>query len=385
MISEATGWSTGSLAGGFSLGVLGQGAVAIGAGRLFDRRGSAPVLLPALVTGSVFLLAASYATSAGAFAVLWAIGAAAIGGGLQYNVTMPAIARLYPSRKAGGLGVLTFFGALASPIFYPATGWLIEAFDWRESLRALVLLSALFVAPAALLVRAPAATAPSRGSMVRALREAARTPSVSRLLLHFALATAANSALLLHQFSVLQAAGLGVALASSMAGARGAMQIPGRLVIAPVVTRLGLPRAVGGAHAVALMGTLSLIAALAGAPAVALAVLFVITAGLSVGLLSPLNGLLQAEVYGDGRLGTLSGATVIVTSASTALGAWLVGVVIEGSGSHSLGLLVIATAQLLGILALLWQRRAPADESSALPDPTPETGVRPPRGGTLGS
>ena len=46
VIAEDTGWRSSLLSAGFSLGVLGQGAVALLAGHTFDRRGSRPVLLP---------------------------------------------------------------------------------------------------------------------------------------------------------------------------------------------------------------------------------------------------------------------------------------------------------------------------------------------------
>lgn len=375
VIVEDTGWSTGVLALAFSLGVGGQAPAAMLAGRVFDRRGSGPILITALVVGCAFLLAASFATSPMVFVLTWAAGAAAISGGIQYNITMPAVSRIYPDRRTGAMAVLTFLGALSSPIFYPAAGWLVDASGWETALRALVALSALCIAPAALFVRAPAAAAPARGSLAAGLGMALRTPSVSRLLLHYGLASAATSALLLFQFSVLAAAGLTVALASTLAGVRGLMQIPGRLLITPIVRRLGLTRAIGGSHVTALAGTIALILALAGGPPLPLAIAFVVTAGLSLGLLSPLNGLMQAEVYGDARLGTLSGATVVVSSASAAAGAWVVGAVIDGSGSMIAGLALVATGQMLALGALAWQAAAPRDDPAAAEDRL-ETGQR---------
>ncbi|MGE3961211.1 MAG: MFS transporter [Dehalococcoidia bacterium] len=367
VIAEDTGWGTGVLASAFSVGVLGQAPVALLAGRVFDRHGSAPILVSALVVGCTCLLLSSFATSPAAFVVPWALGAAVISGGLQYNVTMPATARLYPERRSAALGVLTFLGALASPIFYPVAGWLVEAHGWETAIRALVALSALFAAPAALLVRAPRAATRPQGSTLAALRLAARTPAIARLLVHFALGSAASSALLLFQFSAFQAAGLAVGVASTMAGVRGLMQIPGRLAIAPLVGRFGLSPAVAASHGAALLGTMALVAAIAGGPALPLAIAFAAIAGMSLGLLSPLNGLMQAEVYGDARLGTLSGATVLVTSAATASGAWLVGAVVDGTGSTATGLLAVAAGQALAILALGWQRRAAAAEDGPGP------------------
>ncbi|MDA1003567.1 MAG: MFS transporter, partial [Chloroflexi bacterium] len=89
VMSTETGWSTGALSGGFSIGVLGQGAVALIAGRTFDRHGSRPVLAPALIVGAALLMAASFAQTPWQFVAAWGVGGAAVGGGLYYNVTMP--------------------------------------------------------------------------------------------------------------------------------------------------------------------------------------------------------------------------------------------------------------------------------------------------------
>src|SRR4051812_19746941 len=89
VIAAETGWRSGLLSTGFSLGVLGQGAVALLFGHLFDRRGSRLVLLPALGIGAGLLLLASLARQPWQFVGAWALGGAVIGGGLYYNVTMP--------------------------------------------------------------------------------------------------------------------------------------------------------------------------------------------------------------------------------------------------------------------------------------------------------
>lgn len=119
VIAEDTGWRGGLLSGGYSLGLIGQGVIAILCGYLLDRRGSGPVLLPALVVGSALLLLASVAQSPWQFIAAWALGSAVIGGGLFYNITMPITARLFPRQRAAAFSVLTLLGALCSPIFYP--------------------------------------------------------------------------------------------------------------------------------------------------------------------------------------------------------------------------------------------------------------------------
>jgi predicted MFS family arabinose efflux permease len=80
--------------------------------------------------------------------------------------------------------------------------------------------------------------------------------------------------------------------------------------------------------------------------------------GMSLGLLSPLNGLFQAEVYGDARLGTLNGVSVIVSSVAAAAGAWLAGLVVDATGSFVQTMTAATALQALAVVALLWQRAA---------------------------
>ena len=374
VIGSETGWSTGTLSSGFSLGVLGQGGVALLAGRTLDRSGSARLLLPAIAIGASFLLLASLAQEAWQFVVAWAAGGAIIGGGLYYNVTMPMTARLYPDRRAAAFSVLTLLGALASPIFYPIAGWLLEAWGWRGALQALVGLMVLSVLPAALFVRAPSGPGAKTGQPASGLRAALREPVIHRALLIFALAGMANSALLLHQVPAMQAAGLSLAAASGFAGLRGAFQIPGRLFLTPLTARVSLRGVIGACYALATTAAVALFIALEGHGATIAVAYFAVIGGMSLGLLSPLNGLFQAEVYGDERLGTLSGVGVIVGSIASASGAWLSGLAIDLTDSYQTSLAGVVVLQGLAVAALVWQAAAMRDRegsrSRAAPLPT---------------
>lgn len=363
-ITTDTGWSTGTLALAFSVGVLLSGPAAVAAGYALDRSGSRPVLLRALGSGAALLAAASWSTSAATFVLLWGLGAAAVGGGLYYPVTMAATTRLYPQQRAPALSVLTLLGALASPLFYPLAGALIEALGWRVALRALVAVLVAFALPAALFAGSPPATrtagADTRGRdlwpAVRALREI--DAPTARLLVTLAIASAATSAFMLHHVAALQAAGLSVAAASGFAGARGLMQIPGRLVLTPTVQLLGLRGSMGGAYVAAVIAAAALWVALVIGGAWGMAVLFAIAGGFAVGMQSPLNGLLAAETYGDSRLGTLSGVQQLLTSMSGAAGAWLGGALADARGGFALTFAAIVVVHIGALAALRWQTAA---------------------------
>ena len=356
-IAAETGWGTGTLSGGFAIGVVVSGAVSLASGRVFDRWGSRFVLMPGLVVGSVAFLAASWAESVAQFLVAWAIGGAAIAGTAYYNVTMPMVSRLYADRQAAALSALTLLGALASPIFYPLTGVMTEEWGWRGAMRGLVVVMVMCVAPAAMMVRVPAARV-IEGAPRSNLREALRDPAVTRALAMMALVALGSSALLLHQVAAMQAAGLTLALASTMAGARGAFQIAGRLLLTPLIGKFGLPGTMVICYGGAASASAALLMAQGGTNALVFIGFFTVMGGMSLGLLSPLNGLFQAEVYGDRHLGTLTGMATVLGSVSSALGAWLAGVMAEQTGSFSIAVAVVVVLQLAAIGLLVWQQRA---------------------------
>jgi len=353
-IAAAEVWPAGTLAGGYAVGILLQGPVALLAGREFDRRGSRHVLLPACLAGCALLALASLATEAWAFVACWALGSAAIGGGLYYSMTMPATVRLYPERRAQALSVLTLIGALAAPLFSPLAAVLVEAFGWRSAIRALVLVAAICILPAARLVAAPAGVPATDGTATHGgWTQALRSPAVRWVLLVTAIGGMANHALLLHQVGALQAAGLSLAAASAYAGARGGFQILGRLTLAPLTARLGIRRALALCHALAATAVLSVLVLAAQGGWAPIALYFAVMGGVSMGLFSPLNGLLQAEVYGDEWLGRLSGVTVIVVSVAGWLGSWGVGLAGDARGGILGPFVAIAGLQVVAVVLLV--------------------------------
>ncbi len=362
-ISQDTGWTTGLLAGAFSLSVLAGGAGALVAGRTLDRAGSRPVLLAALLLGCSMLFAASLARESWQFVIAWTVGAGAVSGGLYYHVTMAVTARLYPEQRAAAFSVLTLLGALAGPLFYPLAGWLVGTLDWRDAMRVLVLVLALCSLPAALLVRArPAprsapAIEPRRG--IRLPRELGER----RVLLFLAMIgcmSLGSSALTLYQVPAMQATGLSLAAASTIAGLRGFFQFGGRVFLSPLTTWAGVAGASALCYGVAAGGTAFLVAA----GPVVFVFIFIAMTGVSLGLLAPLNGLFAAEVYAEERMGTLMGVQQVVLNVTGAAGPLLGGMLLDVSGSYRVMLAVAAVVQFLALLILAAQRRADRSRTS---------------------
>lgn len=368
-LHEDTGWSTGTLSFAFSVGVLLSGVAAFIAGRTLDRHGSRPVMLTALAVGCVGFLAAAEARHVAWFVACWAVTGGAVAGGLYYHVTMAMTSRLYANRRAAAISVLTLLGALASPIFNPLVAWMVEAWGWRDALRALAVLLAVLVGPAALIVRSQPVPVPPR---VPGERGAWREPMVWRLMLAACFSAGASSALILHQVSAIRALGLPLATAAALGGARGLMQIPGRLMLAPLIGWLSVPGAQLLSYGLLAAGA----AALVFADGLLAAWFFVVAAGVAIGLSSPLNGLLSAEAYGE-RLGAFSGMQQAAMSVASAGGAWLAGVAVDRTGGYGLTLAGIAVLEAGAAASLLWQRRALRAAQSSMAGAasvSPETG-----------
>src|SRR5690606_14191550 len=134
-IATDTGWSRATITSAFSLGLLGSGAVAFGSGRALDRWGSRPILLPAVVISAFAYLLASWSPSDWQFVTAWGLANAVLGGAGFYHMSSPMVSRIYGTQRTKGVAILTFLGALASPIFLPIGGWAIEAWGWRNAIR----------------------------------------------------------------------------------------------------------------------------------------------------------------------------------------------------------------------------------------------------------
>lgn len=364
-IATDTGWSRGGLSGAFAVGSLVGGAGAIVAGRVFDSRGPKPVFAVGLVVGSALTLLAAGASSLLAFALMWGVGAGAISAGLFYNVTMAATSRLYPDDRAKAFTVLTFVGGFALPIFGPLTGFVVDEWGWRDGMRILVGVHAIFVIPAILFVPAGRPLPSSEDSDGEqegygSLREALRSREVVQMTAMFAFGMAAFAAIQVHHVAVFRGAGLSLGSAAALAGVRGLLSLPGRGALAFVQGRLGTPGATLVVYMAMTAGTLLLVPA----GHVSLVWAFVIITGFAFGTIVPLQGLYSAEVLGNRRLGTLLGMQSVVLTLAGASGPLLVGFIADAADSYGPALLLVAALHAVATLLLLTRPRRRPSESA---------------------
>jgi MFS family permease len=361
-IEDETGWASGSISAAFSVSVLLTGVGAVFAGQMLDRFGGRPVQFTALAVGAALVLVAAASHSLPLFVATWGLGAGAIGAGLFYHVTMAMTTRLYPDDRAAAFSVLTFTGGFASPVFLPLAGFFVEEFGWRTGMRLLVLLMVLLAMPAALLITGrtrahvqdppgsllPAGQAAAGGDRdpsavggghavsgaggeegYRSVRDALQSRRAVQMVLMFAAMWVSIGGMQVHQVPAIQAAGVSLATASFIAGLRGFMSLPGRAMLNPIVKRLGVSGALLASYTLMLAGLLTL----AGG-GFAGAISFAVITGVVFGVVSPLQGLYSAEIYGRQRIGSLLGAQQAIISAASASGPVILGAFLDAGAGY---------------------------------------------------
>ncbi len=363
-IEADAGWSASVLGATYAAATLLVGAFAAPAGRLLDRRGAPVALALGGIVGGGLFTAAAAAPSAVVFAALYALGGGIVGSLGFYHVTMAASARVgLPEHRPRNIALLTIVGAFASAIYLPVAAWLVEGQGWRAtqawmggSLVVAFLAGGLLARDVRSVEVDPAAT-PAHPMAV--LRAAAARPVVRRMLQAEAVAGIGIGIMLVHQVPAMVDAGLAFTTAAGIAGARGLLQLLGRIPLSPVVARTGTHAALVGAFVLVSASGLLLL----GSGSLVVAGLFALVAGVALGAMSPLSGLYAQELFDHDHLGMLMGARAMVRQVFWAMGPLLGGIVVDRTDSQTGPVTMIAVTGALA--ALLLARPVAADAPDA--------------------
>src|SRR5512146_1259089 len=145
------GWSSASVAGAFSLGLLLSGLVAPPMGRWLDRHWPRLLMTVGSVAAVALMLAWSRVQDLTAYYLIWAgIGVAM--GAVLYEPAFFVVATWFRRYRGQALIALTFIAGFASVIFIPLAGWLVQAQGWRDALVTLAVILAAVTIPAHALV-----------------------------------------------------------------------------------------------------------------------------------------------------------------------------------------------------------------------------------------
>ena len=334
------GWSGASIGAAYSGTLLVAALAGLALGPALDRFGARGLMSAGSLLSGVSLLLLARVHSLAAFDLLWTLGMGTGAALTWYGVSFTVVANWFDAQRPRALALLTFMGAFASPVFYPAAGLLIAAFGWRT---ALVVLGGVQLAVAlplhALVVRrhpedhglhpdgsaVRGAATPTSGVPLRA---ALRSAAFWLLTAALALGAFASTVVLLEQVAYLIARGYAPALAAALVG-RDRPGLPARPLAG---------RARAGRLPLALQFALVFgleaggVAVLLAARSVGLVVAYVVVFGAAYGATAPLRGAIVAERFGRRAYGAIIAAQGVPVGIAAALGPLAAGRLIDALG-----------------------------------------------------
>lgn len=347
-------WSRGEISGAFSLSLLLSGLIAIPVGRFVDTHGARGVMTVGSSFAVVLLFAWSLVTNLKAFYLIQA-GLGLVMAAVLYEVAFTVVAVWFQHRdtRAKAMLLVTMIGGLASTIFIPLATLLVEVITWRDALRILALILAAVTVPlhALVLRRRPQALTQnleegnftSEPRVSTSLRHALRAPTFWWLACAFTLDRAAIVTVAAHGVPLLSERGYSPALVAAVAGSVGLMQVTGRFLFTPLMTRFSLRTLSAltfGAHALALLTLLAL-------TSIWSVWLFAALFGVANGSSTLARAALIAEVYGAAHYGSINGSMAAVMALAQTAAPLGAGVLFDLTGSYTPLLWVLTLSTLL--------------------------------------
>lgn len=227
-MSADTGWSEPVVAGAFSVGLLTAGFAAPPVAAALTQRDPRLVLSAGSVIGIGGMLLLAAAHHVVVLYVAWVVIGIAMAATL-YEPALAVVVALDPARRHRTIATITVVGGLASTLFAPLSGALVDRMGWRAALIALAICGGLcttlchaLVLPSACALAAPPAPAPTDIMRSRGMRQL-RTALVFE--------QAALLATTVHLVGLLVHTGLSLAAASAALGTIGVGKVAGRLLL----------------------------------------------------------------------------------------------------------------------------------------------------------
>ncbi len=312
------GYSAAELTGAFSLGLLVSAGAGILVGRHLDRHSPRPLMTGASIAGALLVIAWSRADSLVAFYAIWtAIGL--VMAAVLYEPAFTVLAKHFPrpEERRRAMTALTLVAALASFIFLPLSQALIDAYGWRDALLALAGILAAVTVPLHALVLRPA----PRGEHVAAVHRSAAAGEALRSLrfwllsVAFLLASLSAFAIVVFAIPFLVERGHSPSFAAFAVGLVGISQIPGRLIFAPLTSRL--PRAQATAAVLGLIGLGGIVIVTSQSTAAVIAGFVLL--GMGNGMATLARAISIADLYGPaayGTIGAVAGGMITIARAA---------------------------------------------------------------------
>jgi MFS family permease len=353
-----------AVTGALSIALAVSALAGVPAGRWLDRYGPRALMTAGSCLAAGLLLAWSRVHSLGALYAVWGAMGLAMAATL-YEPAFAAVVHWFPHRRERALLIVTLVAGLASTIFMPVAARLLEALGWRMTIQVLAAFLAVTTIPIhALVLRSGPARRPGVTSAEPApegvpLRAALATAVFWVLGVAFAAGSFIAVAVSVHGLPYLTERGYSPALAAAAVGWMGAMQLPGRLLFIPVVSRFGSGRATAGIFLAQGAG-LVLLALVGRLP---LLIMVIVLLGSANGMATLARATAIADRFGRRYYGSVSGAIAVGANGARALapvGASMLAVWLGGYGRTFGALAIMAVLAGGALLATEFRQRPPA-------------------------
>lgn len=377
-MSEEFGWSRGTTAGGFSLGLILGGIASAPVGYLVDRLGPNRVLLLAGIVEGFAILLASQVTAIWQLYLIRGLmfGVASAGTAL---VCSAVPARWFAKRRGLALGIVSAGASAGLFVTMPLVERLSAAVGWADAYLVLGVVGLVGIVGASFLMKLdprevgrlpdgdilPPSAAEDTTTRARpmpasssAIRPSERLSVLLMLVGTYFLFNYSIQVVTLHLVNYATDRGITALLAATFLSILGVGGLIGRLASGLAADRFGCHNIL--AITLAMM-TLSMpLLMLASEPWVF--VLSALLVGLSQGGLGPEIPALAVRYFGLPSVGTVTGAVFVGTGLGGALGGWAAGFIFDSTGSYMAAFLITMAVGTVALSVALALRRQPAHE-----------------------
>ena len=320
--------------------MLATGAVV---GRMADRYGPQRMVATGAVLFSVGLWLASLSTS------IWHVYLSyglllGLGVGLAFLPSNAAVGQWFSSRRGLATGIAVAGSGVGSVILGPFSQGLISTYDWRIATRILALIGFVLLSAAAVAIR-------GRGERhTSSVLPQMRTNSTFRKLYASAfIASFGYWVPFVHIVPYARDHGITAKDAALLVSVMGLCNIGGRIILGLVADRLGRRRILQ--LAVIAMSAAVLLWPFASGRLALLA--FAAAYGFFAGTFISLLFALTADYFGSERLAGISGLLNTAAALGTLMGAPLVGLLFDTTGSYAIAIMSAGAAMGLGSMVLM--------------------------------
>lgn len=370
-----TGWSNGIVFAGLTVGLLVSSLISAPIGAAIDRYGARVVMAAGCVILTATLLWVSQVRDQWSYLAAWA----AIGVGMRmtlYDAAFAAMVQVSPHNGRRAIAFLTLFGGFASTVFWVVGHELVTAFGWRQTYVIFALLNLLVCAPLCLIGlarrepeidagEAPAAAPSANPHHTAPLEGTART--IAMVL--FCIVMSGNALVFgvgaVHLVGLIEASGVALALAVTIASFKGIAQVAGRLW--EIIWGQRIPPVGLGRLAIGLLPLAFIVLLLGGADWLTAAT-FTVIFGVSNGLVTVVRGAVPLALFGADGYGKILGIVATPILLFNALSPMLFALIVDAWG-YRIGTWVLFAIAIASMLAMefmgAWYRRHLARTATA--------------------